>query len=234
MSWNNSTEFSTSPQQSVLHNFPSFYSCCYHIWKMHPWRQQKSLWTVIHSVPAAIKALSRDTTYSLEFCNSLCVKCFIIYKKDMGSRKKLTHYKVGPSPSDIQRQPRVNRLHFVSPGKCCRRLVLQREEQQFVTMFVSGRSFCPNHQCRLEAEDSNTKPTLDTFFPNSWNQNEYISTLLSEQTHSGWKLMAEGKYPPCSPSSNRRETFPPKAGSFVSGNIYTLVIFRLGKEMSIT
>lgn len=139
MSWNNRTEFSTSPQQSIMHNFPSFYYCCYHIWKTHPWRQQKSLWTVIHSVPAAIK----DTTYSLEFCNLLCMKYFIIYKKDTGSRKKLTRCTVGPSPSDIQRQLRVNRLHFLSPGKCCRRLVLQRGEQHFVAMFVSGPSFCP-------------------------------------------------------------------------------------------
>lgn len=73
-------------------------------------------------------------------------------------------------------------------------------------------------QCRLEAEgkDSNTESTLDTFCLNSWNQNEYISTLLSEQAHLGWKLMAEGKYPSRSPIINSRETFPPEAWSFVS------------------
>lgn len=58
-----------------------------------------------------------------------------------------------------------------------------------------------HHQGSLEAEgkNSNTEATLDAFSVHSQNQNKATNTLLSEQDHSGWRLMAEGKHPSFSP-----------------------------------
>lgn len=86
MSWNNVFNQSTAWATIQL----AF--CCYHLWRIVPRDSRRAyrLWFIKYLL---LLRLLEIPLKSCESSNSLCIKCFIIYKEDMGSRKKFSQDK---------------------------------------------------------------------------------------------------------------------------------------------